>query len=109
MSGLLIGVFCALDGVLFYVFFEATLIPMYFIIGIWEKKIGYMLRLNSSLYFARIVACTCCTNLSLYNDKFFSILDWHKFALDLPYIISICHFFSIRGKNSDVACPYMVA
>ena len=35
MSGLLIGVFCALDGVLFYVFFEATLIPMYFIIGIW--------------------------------------------------------------------------
>src|SRR5690349_17050939 len=29
LSGLMIGVFCALDGVLFYVFFEATLIPMY--------------------------------------------------------------------------------
>jgi NADH:ubiquinone oxidoreductase subunit 4 (subunit M) len=31
----MIGVFCALDGMLFYVFFEATLIPMYLIIGIW--------------------------------------------------------------------------
>jgi len=35
LSGLMIGVFSALDGVLFYVFFEATLIPMYLIIGIW--------------------------------------------------------------------------
>ena len=35
LSGLLVGVFCALDGLLFYVFFEATLIPMYLIIGVW--------------------------------------------------------------------------
>jgi NADH-quinone oxidoreductase subunit M len=35
LSGLQIGVFTALDGMLFYVFFEATLIPMYLIIGIW--------------------------------------------------------------------------
>src|SRR3954469_5851314 len=35
LSGLMIGVFCALDGVLFYVFFEATLIPMFIIIGVW--------------------------------------------------------------------------
>jgi NADH-quinone oxidoreductase subunit M len=35
LSGLMVGVFCALDGLLFYVFFEATLIPMYLIIGIW--------------------------------------------------------------------------
>jgi NADH-quinone oxidoreductase subunit M len=35
LSGLMIGVFCAIDGMLFYVFFEATLIPMYLIIGIW--------------------------------------------------------------------------
>ena len=31
LSGLMVGVFCALDGLLFYVFFEATLIPMYII------------------------------------------------------------------------------
>ncbi len=35
LSGLMIGVFTALDALLFYVFFEATLIPMYLIIGIW--------------------------------------------------------------------------
>ena len=35
LSGLMNGVFCALDGVLFYVFFEATLIPMFIIIGVW--------------------------------------------------------------------------
>jgi NADH-quinone oxidoreductase subunit M len=35
LSGLLIGVFSAIDGLLFYVFFEATLIPMYVIIGVW--------------------------------------------------------------------------
>ena len=35
LSGLLIGVFSAVDGLLFYVFFEATLIPMYVIIGVW--------------------------------------------------------------------------
>ena len=35
LSGLMIGVFSALDGMLFYVFFEATLLPMYIIIGVW--------------------------------------------------------------------------
>jgi NADH-quinone oxidoreductase subunit M len=35
LSGLMIGAFCAADGLLFYVFFEATLIPMYLIIGVW--------------------------------------------------------------------------
>jgi NADH-quinone oxidoreductase subunit M len=35
MSGLLNGIFSALDGLLFYVFFEASLIPLYLIIGIW--------------------------------------------------------------------------
>src|SRR5437764_3580342 len=35
MSGLLHGPFAALGAVLFYVFFEATLIPMYLVIGVW--------------------------------------------------------------------------
>ena len=35
LSGLMVGVFSSLDGLLFYVFFEATLIPMYIIIGVW--------------------------------------------------------------------------
>lgn len=35
LEGLLIGVFCAMDALLFYVFFEAILIPMFFLIGVW--------------------------------------------------------------------------
>ncbi|WP_323121597.1 NADH-quinone oxidoreductase subunit M [Burkholderia alba] len=35
LSGIMIGVFSSADGLLFYVFFEATLIPMYIIIGVW--------------------------------------------------------------------------
>ena len=35
LEGLMIGVFCALDSILFYVFFEGMLIPMFLIIGIW--------------------------------------------------------------------------
>ena len=41
LEGLMIGVFCALDGVLFYVMWEAMLVPMFLIIGIWggERRI----------------------------------------------------------------------
>ncbi len=35
MTGLMVGVFSALDAILFYIFFEATLLPMFLIIGIW--------------------------------------------------------------------------
>ena len=35
LSGIMVGVFSTADGMLFYVFFEATLIPMYIIIGVW--------------------------------------------------------------------------
>jgi len=35
LEGLMIGVFCALDALLFYVFFEGMLIPMFIIIGVW--------------------------------------------------------------------------
>ncbi len=41
LEGLMIGVFCALDGVLFYVLWEAMLVPMFLIIGIWggERRV----------------------------------------------------------------------
>ena len=35
LEGLMVGVFCAMDAMLFYVFFEAMLIPMFIIIGVW--------------------------------------------------------------------------
>lgn len=38
MQGMVIGIFCALDSILFYVFWEAVLIPMYLSIGIWGSS-----------------------------------------------------------------------
>jgi NADH-quinone oxidoreductase subunit M len=48
LSGLMIGVFCALDGLLFYFFFEATLIPMFIIIGVWGGRTACTRRSSSS-------------------------------------------------------------
>ena len=85
MSGLLIGVFCALDGVLFYVFFEATLIPMYFIIGIWGGQNRIYAAVKFFLYtlLGSLLALVALIYLYVTTNSF-SILDWHKFALDLP-------------------------
>jgi NADH-quinone oxidoreductase subunit M len=58
LSGLMIGVFCALDALLFYVFFEATLIPMYVIIGVCGVVI-IVFTLHSSS------SCTPCLVLCL--------------------------------------------
>lgn len=48
LSGLMVGVFAALDGLLFYIFFEATLIPMYIIIAFGAARTGFMPRSSSS-------------------------------------------------------------
>lgn len=48
LSGLMVGVFCALDGMLFYVFFEATLIPMYIIIASGAARTACTRRSSSS-------------------------------------------------------------
>ena len=44
----MLGVFVALDLLLFYVFWEAMLIPMYFLIGIWGGRGGSTRRSSSS-------------------------------------------------------------
>ena len=48
LSGLMNGVFAALDGLLFSVFFEATLIPMFIIIGVWAERTASTQRSSSS-------------------------------------------------------------
>ena len=44
MSGLINGAFSARDALLFYVFFEGMLIPLYLIIGVWGGPRAYMPR-----------------------------------------------------------------
>jgi len=83
MSGLLNGVFAALDGALFYVFFESTLIPMYLIIGVWGGPNRVYAALKFFLYTLLGSLLLLVGFLYLYNQSggSFSILDWHAVPL----------------------------
>ncbi len=83
LSGLMIGVFCALDGMLFYVFFEATLIPMYLIIGIWGGPNKIYAAFKFFLYTLLGSLLMLVALIYLYNKSggSFDILTWHKLPL----------------------------
>ncbi|MGH8114074.1 MAG: NADH-quinone oxidoreductase subunit M [Rhodanobacteraceae bacterium] len=56
LDGLLIGVFCSMDALLFYLFFEAILIPMFFLIGVWggERRVYATLKFFIYTFFGSI-------------------------------------------------------
>jgi NADH-quinone oxidoreductase subunit M len=84
LSGLMIGVFCALDGLLFYVFFEATLIPMYIIIGIWGGPNRVYAAFKFFLYTLLGSLLTLVALIYLYLlSGSFAITDWHALPLTL--------------------------
>ncbi|MBO9687474.1 NADH-quinone oxidoreductase subunit M [Roseateles chitosanitabidus] len=85
LSGLMIGVFCALDGMLFYVFFEATLIPMYIIIGVWGGPRRVYAAFKFFLYTLAGSLLMLIALLYLYSQSgSFEILEWHKLPLAMP-------------------------
>ena len=80
MSGILNGVFSALDGVLFYVFFEASLIPLYLIIGIWGGPNRVYAAIKFFLYTLLGSLLMLVAIVYLYSiSGSFSILDWQNF------------------------------
>ena len=83
LSGLMIGVFCALDGILFYVFFEATLIPMYLIIGIWggPNKIYAAFKFFLYTLLGSLLMLVALIFLYTKSGGSFDILTWHKLPL----------------------------
>ena len=83
LSGLMIGVFTALDGMLFYVFFEATLIPMYLIIGIWGGPNRIYAAFKFFLYTLLGSLLMLIALIYLYNQSggSFDIAAWHKMPL----------------------------
>ena len=85
MSGLLNGVFSALDGLLFYVFFEATLIPMFIIIGVWGGANRVYAAFKFFLYTLFGSLLMLIALLYLYNKSggSFAIRDWWKLPLPL--------------------------
>ena len=91
LSGVMNGVFSALDGVLFYVFFEATLIPMFIIIGVWGGPNRVYAALKFFLYTLLGSLLLLVGLLYLYNKSggSFAILDWHALPLGLAPQIAL--------------------
>jgi NADH-quinone oxidoreductase subunit M len=83
LSGLMIGVFAALDGLLFYVFFEATLIPMYLIIGIWggPKKIYAAFKFFLYTLLGSLMMLVALMFLYTKSGGSFDIATWHMLPL----------------------------
>ena len=85
LSGLMIGVFCALDGALFYVFFEATLIPMFIIIGVWGGQNRVYAAFKFFLYtlMGSLLTLIAIIYLYLKSGGSFDITAWHSLPLTL--------------------------
>ncbi|NMF95921.1 NADH-quinone oxidoreductase subunit M [Aromatoleum toluolicum] len=83
MSGLMNGIFSALDGILFYVFFEASLIPLYLVIGIWGGANRVYAAIKFFLYtlLGSLLMLIALLYLFMQAGGSFSILDWHKLPL----------------------------
>lgn len=83
LSGLMIGVFCALDGMLFYVFFEATLIPMYLIIGVWggPNKIYAAFKFFLYTLLGSLLMLVALIYLYIVSGYSFDLMTWQKLPL----------------------------
>jgi NADH-quinone oxidoreductase subunit M len=85
MSGLINGAFAALDGVLFYVFFEGMLIPLYLIIGVWGGPNRVYASFKFFLYTLLGSLLMLVSMLYLYfqSEGSFDILAWHALPLSM--------------------------
>ena len=85
LSGLMIGVFAAADGLLFFVFFEATLVPMYIIIGVWGGANRLYAAIKFFLYtFAgSLLMLVALVYLYYASGGRFGIFDWHQVQLGM--------------------------
>ena len=101
LEGLMNGVFAAMDGVLFYVFWEAMLIPMFLIIGIWGGARRVYATIKFFLYTFLGSVFMLIALLYLYSQSgSFNILEWHRMPLSLTEqkLIFIAFFLAFAVK-----------
>lgn len=97
LSGLMIGVFAAQDGMLFYVFFEATLIPMYLIIGIWggPNKIYAAFKFFLYTLLGSLLLLIALVYLYVQSGGSFALTDWYQLPLgSTPQTLLFFAFFA---------------
>ncbi len=102
LSGLMNGVFCALDALLFYVFFEATLIPMFIIIGIWGGPRRVYASIKFFLYtlFGSLLSLVALIYLFFASGGSFSLLDFYDtpLAMGAQVFIFFAFFMAFAVK-----------
>jgi NADH-quinone oxidoreductase subunit M len=100
MSGLLNGVFASLDALLFYVFFEGSLIPMYVIIGVWggENRVYAAFKFFLYTLLGSLLMLVSFIYLYFAAGGSFAILDWHR--LPLPMATQLAIFFAFFAAFS---------
>ena len=97
MEGFMIGVFSALDAVLFYTFWEGMLIPMFLIIGIWGGENRVYATIKFFLYTLLGSLLMLVAFLYLYNvsDSTFDIREWHILRIGFtPQVLLFIAFFT---------------
>ena len=84
MEGLMVGVFSALDSMLFYVFWEAMLIPMFIIIGVWggPNRVYATIKFFIYTFFGSVFMLVAMIYM-YYQSGSFAILDMHTMKLDM--------------------------
>ncbi len=100
-SGLINGAFSALDGILFYSFFESMLIPMYLIIGIWGGPNRVYAAIKFFLYTLLGSLLMLVALIYLYNvSNTFSIIEWKDvpLALGVQILLFVAFFLSFSVK-----------
>lgn len=96
MEGLMLGVFAALDAILFYLFFEAMLIPLFLVIGIWggPNRVYATLKFFLYTFFGSVFLLIALLYLQFQAGSF-AILDFHQVSLDITRQIWIFLAFLI--------------
>jgi NADH-quinone oxidoreductase subunit M len=102
LSGLMIGVFSAVDGLLFYVFFEATLIPMYVIIGVWGGPNRVYAAFKFFLYtlLGSLLMLVALVYLYYASGGKFGIFDWHatQIGMTAQILLFLAFFMAFAVK-----------
>ncbi len=85
LEGLMVGVFCALDAFLFYVFFEAMLIPMFLIIGVWggPNRVYATIKFFLYTFLGSVLMLVALIYLYLTGGGSAAVLDMHALELTL--------------------------
>lgn len=91
MEGLMIGMFSALDAVLFYVFFEAMLIPMFLVIGIWggPRRVYATIKFFLYTFLGSVFMLVALIYMYFQAGGSFAILDFHQLTLGMTAQILI--------------------